>query len=58
MYFKLKLKSELVFDGDAGVTAPSGSTTRTGIEWGNQISHQFMAVRETQRSLHARAVRP
>jgi TonB dependent receptor/TonB-dependent Receptor Plug Domain len=34
--FKLKLKSELVFDGDAGVTVPSGSTTRTGIEWGNQ----------------------
>jgi TonB-dependent Receptor Plug Domain len=33
--FKLKLKSELVFDGDAGVTAPSGATTRTGIEWGN-----------------------
>jgi outer membrane receptor protein involved in Fe transport len=34
--FKLKLKSELVFDGDAGVTVPSGATTRTGIEWGNQ----------------------
>jgi len=34
--FKLKLKSELVFDGDAGVTVPSGSTTRTGIEWGNK----------------------
>ena len=33
--FELKLKSELVFDGDAGVTAPSGSTTRTGVEWGN-----------------------
>ncbi len=33
--FKLKLKSELVFDGDAGVTAPSGATTRTGIEWVN-----------------------
>jgi outer membrane receptor protein involved in Fe transport len=33
--FKLKLKSELVFSGDAGVTVPSGSTTRTGIEWGN-----------------------
>jgi outer membrane receptor protein involved in Fe transport len=33
--FLLKLKSELVFDGDAGVTQPSGSTTRTGIEWGN-----------------------
>jgi hypothetical protein len=33
--FKLKLKSELVFDGDAGVTAPMGATTRTGIEWTN-----------------------
>jgi len=34
-FFKLKLKSELVFDGDAGVTEPSGATTRTGVEWGN-----------------------
>ena len=33
--FALKLESELVFDGDAGVTEPSGSTTRTGVEWGN-----------------------
>ena len=33
--FKLKLKSELVFSGDAGVTSPNGSTTRTGLEWGN-----------------------
>lgn len=33
--FLLKLRSELVFDGDAGVTVPSGPTTRTGIEWGN-----------------------
>jgi hypothetical protein len=33
--FLLKLKSELVFDGDAGVTEPSGATTRAGIEWGN-----------------------
>jgi outer membrane receptor protein involved in Fe transport len=33
--FLLKLKSELTFDGDAGVTSPSGSTTRTGVEWGN-----------------------
>jgi outer membrane receptor protein involved in Fe transport len=33
--FLLKLKSELVFDGDAGVTSPSGSTTRTGVEWSN-----------------------
>jgi hypothetical protein len=33
--FELRLKSELVFDGDAGVTSPSGSTSRTGIELGN-----------------------
>ena len=33
--FQLKLKSELVFDGDAGVTTPSGATTRRGIEWSN-----------------------
>jgi outer membrane receptor protein involved in Fe transport len=33
--FLLKLESELVFSGDAGATAASGSTTRTGIEWGN-----------------------
>jgi len=33
--FLLKLSSELVFAGDAGTTEPSGSTTRTGIEWGN-----------------------
>jgi hypothetical protein len=33
--FELKLKSELVFDGDAGVTSPNGATTRTGIEWAN-----------------------
>ncbi len=33
--FQLKLESELVFDGNAGVTSPSGSTTRTGIELGN-----------------------
>jgi hypothetical protein len=33
--FELKIKSELVFDGDAGVTSPSGATTRTGIEWAN-----------------------
>jgi hypothetical protein len=33
--FLLKLDSELVFSGDAGVTEPSGATTRTGIEWGN-----------------------
>ncbi|HEY0340724.1 MAG TPA: TonB-dependent receptor, partial [Steroidobacteraceae bacterium] len=43
--FLLKLKSELVFDGDAGVTEPSGSTTRTGIEWGNtyQINNWLRA---------------
>jgi outer membrane receptor protein involved in Fe transport len=35
--FLLKLKSELVFDGDAGVTSPSGATTRSGIEWGNTL---------------------
>lgn len=35
--FLLKLSSELVFAGDAGTTEPSGSTTRTGIEWGNQF---------------------
>lgn len=33
--FLLKLNSELVFAGDAGTTEPSGSTTRSGIEWGN-----------------------
>jgi hypothetical protein len=33
--FKLKLKSELVFNGDAGVTEPSGASTRSGVEWGN-----------------------
>jgi outer membrane receptor protein involved in Fe transport len=33
--FLLKLESELVFAGDAGTTQPSGSTTRSGIEWGN-----------------------
>jgi outer membrane receptor protein involved in Fe transport len=33
--FLLKLRSELVFNGDAGITAPSGATTRTGAEWGN-----------------------
>src|ERR1700733_3087475 len=43
--FELKLKSELVFDGDAGVTSPSGATTRTGIEWSNsyRISHWLSA---------------
>ncbi len=33
--FLLQLKSELVFAGEAGVTSPSGSTTRSGVEWGN-----------------------
>ena len=37
--FLLKLKSELVFSGDAGDTEPSGSTTRSGIEMGN--TYQF-----------------
>lgn len=31
----LKLKSELVFDGDAGVTSPSGATTRSCVQWGS-----------------------
>ena len=35
--FELKLKSELVFDGDAGVTSPSGATTRAGVEWANTL---------------------
>ena len=33
--FQLKLRSELVFDGDAGATSPSGATTRRGVEWAN-----------------------
>jgi outer membrane receptor protein involved in Fe transport len=33
--FQLRLKSELVFSGDAGVSSPRGATTRTGIEWSN-----------------------
>jgi outer membrane receptor protein involved in Fe transport len=36
--FLLKLRSELVFDGDAGVTSPSGATTRSGLEWGNTVA--------------------
>ena len=35
MYFCSNSRVELVFDGDAGVTSPSGATTRTGVEWGN-----------------------
>lgn len=35
--FLLKLKSELTFDGDAGVTSPGGATTRSGVEWGNTV---------------------
>ena len=35
--FALKLRSELVFSGDAGVTEPSGATSRAGIEWGNTV---------------------
>lgn len=34
--FGLKMKSELVFDGDVGITTPSGATTRTGVEIGNE----------------------
>ncbi len=36
--FELKLRSELVFDGDAGATSPSGATTRTGVEWSNSVA--------------------
>jgi TonB dependent receptor/TonB-dependent Receptor Plug Domain len=36
--FLLKLKSELVFSGDAGDTEPSGATTRSGIELGNNYA--------------------
>jgi outer membrane receptor protein involved in Fe transport len=36
-FFDLKLQSELVFSGDAGVTSPTGATTRTGFEWGNTV---------------------
>jgi len=35
-FFELKLRSELVFNGDAGSTAPSGATTRTGVELGSE----------------------
>jgi len=35
--FLLKLKSELTFSGDAGITSPSGATTRTGVEWSNSL---------------------
>jgi hypothetical protein len=35
--FKLKLRSELTFSGDAGTTEPSGSTTRSGVEWSNTV---------------------
>jgi outer membrane receptor protein involved in Fe transport len=43
--FELKLKSELVFDGDAGATTPSGATTRSGVEWSNRyrINHWLSA---------------
>ena len=34
-FFQLRLKSELVFSGDAGVSSPSGSTTRRGVELGS-----------------------
>ena len=55
--FLLKLKSELVFDGDAGVTSPSGATTRTGIEWGNTCRHQQLAARRPERGVLAGAIR-
>jgi hypothetical protein len=38
-FFQLKLRSELVFSGDAGVTSPSGATTRSGFETAN--TYQF-----------------
>ncbi|HYL69748.1 MAG TPA: TonB-dependent receptor, partial [Candidatus Dormibacteraeota bacterium] len=34
--FRLRLRSELTFSGDAGSTAPSAASTRTGVEWGNR----------------------
>jgi hypothetical protein len=36
--YELKLASELVFSGDAGVTEPSGATTRRGLEWSQRVS--------------------
>jgi outer membrane receptor protein involved in Fe transport len=33
--FRLSLSSEQVFDGDAGDSAPSGKSTRKGVEWAN-----------------------
>lgn len=35
--FDLKLRSELVFSGDAGATSPTGATTRTGVELSNTL---------------------
>jgi hypothetical protein len=35
--FRLRLRSELTFSGDAGSTAPSAASTRTGVEWGNRL---------------------
>jgi hypothetical protein len=53
--FALKLKSELVFDGDAGVTAPSGSTRRTGVEWGNTYHiNQWLSAQMTAAFTKAR----
>jgi hypothetical protein len=34
----------LVFDDDAGVTAPSGATTRSGIEWSNSCINRWLSV--------------
>ena len=36
--YQLKLASELVFSGDAGVTEPSGATTRRGVEWSQRYT--------------------
>jgi hypothetical protein len=41
-FWKLNIASELVFDGDHGVTTPSGPTVRTGIELTN-FWHPFPA---------------
>lgn len=35
--YELKLGSELVFSGDAGVTEPSGATTRRGVEVSERV---------------------
>ena len=50
--FELKLKSELVFDGDAGVTSPSGATTRTADRMEQYLSHQWMAHGRTRHGFY------